>query len=260
MTTGTQLVKNRFQQANTWIIIVAVGILVVWAMATKGRILDSDFLSARIEPAVGFLGYICVFTLFASLIIIVVNYVYTNLFKVARVHFFNEDQKEELVRILKDPEARANFDLFKEKTKPLVNDYPNYLSEIIASIIPTALNQPFVLEQYFRAKVENITSRFADHVNTIVLASNIAPILGFLGTLLGLIKAFADSGKAMQEAGQMSPETFAKLQSAIQVAIITSLIGVFIKVIGSVLKHHIEVRASRYGDEIADIPREVMYE
>ncbi len=34
----------------------------------------------------------------------------------------------------------------------------------IASIIPTALEQPFVLEQYFRAKVENITSRFADHV------------------------------------------------------------------------------------------------
>ncbi len=259
MTTGTQNIKKRFQQANTWIIIVATAILLIWAILDN-RILDSDFLSAKLTPAVGFLGYICNFALFTCLIIIVVNYIYTNLFKVARIHFYNDEQKQELVTILKSPEARADFNLFKEKTKCLVNDYPNYLSEIVASIIPTALNQPFVLEQYFRAKVENITTRFADHVNTIVLASNVAPILGFLGTLLGLIKAFADSGKAMQEAGQMSPETFAKLQTAIQIAIITSLFGVFIKVIGSILKHHIEVRAARYSDEIADIPRDVMYE
>ncbi|MCZ7582234.1 MAG: MotA/TolQ/ExbB proton channel family protein [Deltaproteobacteria bacterium] len=150
--------------------------------------------------------------------------------------------------------------MFKQRTKDLVHKYPNYLSEIVASLIPTALEQPFVLEQYFRAKVENISTRFADHVNTIVLMSNVAPILGFLGTLLGLIKAFADSGAAMQLQGQMTPEDFAKLQTAIQIAIITSLFGVAIKVVGSIAQHHIRVRAARFSDEVAEIPREVMYE
>jgi len=259
MTTGTEIYKKKLQQLNTWIIIGAIGGLLLFSMFNQG-ILDSDVLSAKLTPMVKFLGYVCNFLLYTTLIIIVVNYFYTNLFKVSRVHFYNEDQRKELIKILKDSECRKDFALFKEKTRDLVGKYPNYLSEIVASLIPTALEQPFVLEQYFRAKVENITSRFADHVNTIILMSNVAPILGFLGTLLGLIKAFHDSGEAMQIAGQMSPESFAKLQAAIQIAIITSLFGVFIKVIGSILKHHTQVRAARFSDEISEIPREVMYE
>lgn len=258
MSTGAIGFKKRFQQLNTWIIIVSIVLLLIISLWHQ-EILDSDYLSMKIEPLVGFLGYVVNFCLISSLIIIVVNYAYTNIFKVARVHFYDDEQKRELIKILKTPEVRNDFVLFKDRTKKLVHDYPNYLSEIVASLIPTALDQPFVLEQYFRAKVENITGRFADYVNTIILMSNIAPILGFMGTLLGLIKAFADSGRAMQEAGQMTPETFAALQTAIQIAIITSLFGVFIKIIGSAMKHHIQVRAARYSDEVAEIPREVMY-
>lgn len=259
MTTETKQLNKRFQQVNTWIIIAGLGLLVVFSVIDP-ILLDSDLFAAWLVPYVWHLGYLCNFLLWGTLVVMLGNYVYINLFKVSRIHYYNPDQKQELVKLFKDKHVRVDFMLFKEKSRSLLSRYPNYLSEIVASIIPTALEQPFVLEQYFRAKVDNITNRFADQVNTIVLASNVAPTLGFLGTLLGLIKAFADSAKTMAEAGQMTPETFGKLQTSIQIAIITSLLGVTFKVIGSSMKHHIQVRAGRFADEIAEIPRQVMYE
>ncbi|MBZ0270786.1 MotA/TolQ/ExbB proton channel family protein [bacterium] len=258
MNPDTTRMKQRFQQANTWLIIILLAGFLVFSIFNQA-LLDSDWLSAKLTPAVKMLGYVTNFLLYATMIVMIVNYAYVNMFKVARVYYYNGEQREQLVKLLKDPNLRGDFYAFKEKSHGIVHKYPNYLSEIVASLIPTALEQPFVLEQYFRAKVDNISGRFADQINTITLMSNVAPILGFLGTLLGLIKAFYDSGVAMQVAGQMTPEDFAKLQSAIQIAIITSLWGVAIKVVGSIMRHHITIRASRFADEVAEIPREVMY-
>ena len=259
MTTQSERIKQRFSQLNTWIIIGLVALLLILSMIYQ-QILDSTFISMKLNPQVDFFGRITNFFLITTLIVIVVNYFYTSLLKVSRSAFFNDDQKKELITILKTPEIRTDFDMFKKRANVSVTAYPNYLSEIVGSILPTALAQPFVLEQYFNAKIDNISKRFADPINTINLMSNVAPFLGFFGTLLGLIKAFAESAAAFELHQKMTIEGFLDLQRAIMIACVTSLFGVAIKIVGSILKHSLLVKSARYSEEIAEIPREVMYE
>lgn len=259
MAIKTEILKKRFTQLNTWIIIVLLGILLLVGIFDQ-KILDSNYLAQLIEPSIEFLGMVTVFCLFACMIVILVNYFYSSLLKVSRSAFYNEVQKAELIKILKDPAVRTDYQFFKMKANENVTKYPNYLSEIVASILPTALAQPFVLEQYFNAKIDNISKRYADPINTIILMSNVAPILGFAGTLLGLIKAFAESAAVFAREQAMTVEAFQELQVSIVIAIITSLIGVAIKIIGSILKHSLMVKSARYSEEVAEIPREVMYE
>jgi biopolymer transport protein ExbB/TolQ len=255
----TQGFKQKFSQVHTWIIIGLIALLLIIGLIDQ-RLFDSNFLAGKIEPMINFLGMVTVFCLFACTIVILVNYFYTAMIKVSRAAFYDPEQKEELISILKDPAARSDYTVFKQKVNENVTKYPNYLSEIVASILPTALAQPFVLEQYFNAKIDNISKRYADPINTIMLMSNVAPFLGFFGTLLGLIKAFADSAAVFAREQAMTVEAFQQLQVAIVIAIITSLIGVGLKIIGSVLKHNLLVKSARYSDDIAEIPREVLYE
>lgn len=252
-------VKKRFSQANTWIIIVLVATLLILSIFFQ-RILDSTSISQVLNPKVDYLGRVTNFFLIVTLIVMLVNYFYCSLLKVSRTSFYNENQKEELIKILKNPEMRTDYNLFKEAVNKSVTTHPNYLSEVVGSILPTALAQPFVLEQYFNAKIDNISKRFADPINSVILMSNVAPFLGFFGTLLGLMKAFEESANAFELHKKMTVEGFLALQRSIMIAVITSLFGVAIKILGSVLRHHLTVKAARFSEQLAEVPREVMYE
>jgi len=249
----------KVKQLNVWIILGLTLILIIWSLLNN-RILDSDHLALYMVPAIEKLGMMTIFVLYVITIVIVVNWAYYSLVKLNRQNFYDPVQRAELIKVLKDPEARTNFEEFRKRTSNLVSHYSNYLSEIIGSILPNAIRQPFMLEQYFRAKVDNISKNLAGGVNTINLLSNVAPILGFFGTLLGLIKAFHHSAQAMLIEGQMTPDVFAKLQTSIMIAIITSLYGVGLKIIGSLLRHHLITKFNNLGDELLDIPAEVLFE
>ncbi|MBU0729727.1 MAG: MotA/TolQ/ExbB proton channel family protein [Proteobacteria bacterium] len=199
------------------------------------------------------------FVLYTTAIILVVNWIYYSVFKLTRSRYYDPVQRSKLIHVLKDPSIQGNFEEFQKKSAKLVTGYSNYLSEIIGAIIPNAIKQPFMLEQYFRAKVENINDKYIDGINTINLFSNIAPIVGFFGTLLGLIQAFRESSNTMLAQGQMTPESFAALQASIMIAIITSLAGVSLKIIGSIMRHHLVSKMGMIGEEIASIPIEVLY-
>lgn len=249
----------KLKQLNVWVIAGLVALLLLVSL-WKQQILDSDSLATFLVPAVYKLGLITIFSLYVITIIIVVNWVYLSLFKLSRPRYYDPVQRQQLIEVLKDPEVQGNIEVFRKRTDKLINQYGNHLSEIIGAILPNALKQPFMLEQYFRAKVENIHGRHADSINTINLLSNVAPIVGFFGTLLGLIKAFHASSVAMLTEGQMTPDVFAALQTSIMIAIITSLYGVSLKILGSILRHHLVSKMNNIGDEISQIPVEVLYE
>ncbi len=258
MTTKSDVMK-KFSQLNTWVIIVLVALLLIISIFFQ-RILDSTSISQVLNPKVDYLGRVTNFFLLVTLIVMVVNYFYCSLLRVSRTAFYSESQKEKLIRILKDPTIRTDYNLFKESVNKSVTTHNNYLSEVVGSILPTALAQPFVLEQYFNAKIDNISKRFADPINSVILMSNVAPFLGFFGTLLGLMKAFEESANAFELHKKMTVDAFLALQRSIMIAVITSLFGVAIKILGSVLKHHLTVKAARFSEQLAEIPREVMYE
>jgi len=255
----SEAMKSKIRQLNVWIIIGLTAILIIWSLLNN-RILDSDHLALYLVPAIGKLGMMTIFVLYVMTIVIIVNWAYYSLVKLNRQNFYDPQQRAELISILRNPDVRANFEEFRKRTANLVSHYSNFLSEIIGSILPNAIRQPFMLEQYFRAKVDNISKSYAGGINTINLLSNVAPILGFFGTLLGLIKAFHHSAQAMLVEGEMTPEVFAALQTSIMIAIITSLYGVSLKIVGSLLRHHLITKFNDLGDEISNIPMEVLFE
>jgi len=255
----SEQLKIKVKQLNVWVIAALLIILVIVSFWHQ-EILDSDFLAEIIVPGVHKLGLLTIFSLYCMVIIMVVNWAYLSIFKFSRPRYYDPDQRRQLIQVLKDPSVQSNIEIFRKKTEKLVFQYSNHLSEIISAILPSAIKQPFMLEQYFKLKVENINGRHADGINMINLMSNIAPIVGFFGTLLGLIKAFHVSAVAMLTEGQMSPDTFAQLQTSIMIAIITSAFGISIKIVGSIMRHHLISKMNNISDEISGIPLEVLYE
>jgi len=245
------------KQTNVLVIAVLLLILLIVGFA-KPELMDSTFISLKLRPFIQAGGRICVFLLYAMTIVLVVNYVYYGIFKLSRRNFYEDDQRGDLIEVLRDPTARADIAVFRQKTKALTAEN-NTLAEIIASMLPSALKQQFMLEQYFKTKMENHMSKFSGSVNTISLIGNIGPIVGFLGTLLGLILAFAVSADAIRTEGQMTPDTFGQLQYSIMIAIITSIFGVTIKVIGSIVRQALLSKIGKIDDEITTIPIESMY-
>jgi len=249
--------KEKIKQLNVWVIVALLAILTIVSFANQ-KILDSDYLAAWLVPAIYKMGLMTIYALYAIMIIVVVNWLYMSLFQLSRPRYFDPEQRQGLIELLRDPQVRGNIAVYRENIKSLVG-YSNHLSEIISAAIPSAIKEPFMLEQYFRVKVDNINGRHIDGINLINLLSNIAPIVGFFGTLLGLIQAFHVSSAAMAAEGQMTPDTFAQLQTSIMIAIITSVWGVLIKIVGSIMRHHLISKMNNIGDEITGIPMEVLY-
>ncbi|MDP8223120.1 MAG: MotA/TolQ/ExbB proton channel family protein [Candidatus Lernaella stagnicola] len=249
--------SKRIKQPNVIVIAALIVVLLVIALMSPA-ILESKVLAAKFKPMVGAAGRVCVFLLYAMTIILLVNYVYYGVFLLNRRNFYSESQRRGLVKVLANPEARADIQVFRNKSDPLTVE-SNILTEIVAAMLPNALKQQFMLEQYFKAKIENYMNRFAGPINTITTLSGLGPIVGFLGTLLGLILAFAVSAEAIQTEGQMSPDTFSELQYSIMIAIMTSVFGVVIKILGSILRQALLAKVDKINDEISTIPIESMY-
>jgi biopolymer transport protein ExbB/TolQ len=249
---------KRVKQPNVLVIGALLVVLLIIALMAP-QILESSFLALKFKPYVQAAGRVCVFLLYGMTLVLIVNYIYYGVVLLNRRNFYSERQRGDLIDVLGKPEARADIAVFREKTKNLTREN-NILSEISASMLPNALKQQFMLEQYFKAKIENYMNRFGGPINTITTLSGLGPIVGFLGTLLGLILAFAVSAEAIQSEGQMSPDTFGELQYSIMIAIMTSVYGVVIKIIGSIFRQALLAKVEHVNDEISSIPIESMYE
>lgn len=254
---------KRIKQPNTIVIAVLILILMVITYIYPA-LADSQAIADFMDPNhdqefFAISGRWCMFLLYAMLIVLGINYIYYSVLMLNRNNFYTDDQRGSLIDALRDPNARADINVFRQKTRSLTHAQ-NILSEIIASILPNALRQQFMLEQYFKTKIENYMNRYSGSVNTITMVSNLGPIIGFLGTLVGLIAAFAVSSVTVKKEGKMTAESFAELQYALMVAIMTSVFGVIIKILGTIIRQIMMSKISKITDEIAEIPIESMYE
>lgn len=250
-------IMKHVKQINVIVIAVLLLILLLISFMSPG-ILESRILAAKFKPLIQGAGRVCIFMLYAMTIVLVVNYIYYGLLQLSRRNVYTDEQREDLIEVLRQPDARADIRVFREKTKKLT-EMRNSLSEIIAAMLPNALKQQFMLEQYFRTKIENHMNRFSGALNTITTITGLGPIIGFLGTLLGLVLAFAVSADAIRTEGHMSPDTFGELQYSMMIAIMTSVFGVMVKIFGSVVRQAILSKINKIQDEISSIPTESMY-
>lgn len=121
---------------------------------------------------------------------------------------------------------------------------------LLASIISDALNEWSAgierLEEVFNFEGNRAVERMEKHLRGLAVAIQGAPLLGLLGTVTGLIRAF-------MRVEQMSGETnVASLAGGIWEALLTTAFGLIVAIPALFAYHMFESRVTRYANLIRD--------
>jgi biopolymer transport protein ExbB len=93
------------------------------------------------------------------------------------------------------------------------------------------------------------SSRLRGNVRGIVLMASVAPLLGLLGTVLGIADAFA----AVEQTGLGKAESSEALASGIKVALYTTIFGLFVAIPATLVAAHLQARARSLAAAIAQM-------
>lgn len=105
------------------------------------------------------------------------------------------------------------------------------------------------VEKAMEDKLADESARFRGNVRGILLMASVAPLLGLLGTVLGIADAFA----AVERTGLGKAESSEALASGIKVALYTTIFGLFVAIPATLLAAHLQARARRLSAAIADL-------
>ena len=182
-----------------------------------------------IEGGAGFMGVVLLALIF-GLAISIERIIYLSLATVNTKKFLTNiesalesggiDQAKEVVRGTRGPVAS----IFSEG----LNRYDDGMGEVEKSIV---------------AYGSVVTGRLESGVSWISLFIAIAPMLGFMGTVIGMIKAFDD----IAAAGDISPVVVA---DGIKVALLTTVFGLIVAIITMFIKGGLQARADRIINDI----------
>lgn len=86
------------------------------------------------------------------------------------------------------------------------------------------------------------------NVRGIVLMASVAPLLGLLGTVLGIADAFA----AVEQTGLGKAESSEALAKGIKVALYTTIFGLFVAIPATLIASHLQARARKLAAAIGD--------
>lgn len=103
------------------------------------------------------------------------------------------------------------------------------------------------VEKAMEDRLAEETARLRGNVRGIQLMTTVAPLLGLLGTVLGIADAFA----AVEQAGLNKAESTEMLAAGIKVALYTTIFGLFVAIPATLLAAHLQGRARRLGALIA---------
>ncbi|HHO75341.1 MAG TPA: MotA/TolQ/ExbB proton channel family protein [Deltaproteobacteria bacterium] len=120
------------------------------------------------------------------------------------------------------------------------------IMEKIAEMIRiNAGTPPASLGELITFKIEDKIEQLSSSITFLRLASTISPLLGLLGTVIGMIKAF----KQVSEMGGMVKP--AVLASGIWVALLTTAEGLIVAIAAFLMYHYLQHLVGRIGKGIA---------
>jgi biopolymer transport protein ExbB len=93
------------------------------------------------------------------------------------------------------------------------------------------------------------TAQMRGNVRGITLMAAVAPLLGLLGTVLGIADAFA----AVERTGLGRGENSEALAAGIKVALYTTIFGLFVAIPATLVAAHLQARVRRLGALVAAI-------
>lgn len=105
------------------------------------------------------------------------------------------------------------------------------------------------VERAVEDRLHQEAQKLRGNVRGVWLVASIAPLLGLLGTVLGIADAFA----AVEQTGLGTAESSESLAAGIKVALYTTIFGLFVAIPATLLAAHLQGRARRLAAEIADV-------
>lgn len=105
------------------------------------------------------------------------------------------------------------------------------------------------VEKAMEDRLHEEGQRLKGNARGIWLVATIAPLLGLLGTVLGISDAFA----AVEQTGLGKAESSESLAAGIKVALYTTIFGLFVAIPATLIAAHLQARARRLVAAVADV-------
>jgi len=126
--------------------------------------------------------------------------------------------------------------------------YPSTASTVLKGVL-LKIGRPFAeLEETLKESSEREASRLYKNVRPIELTISIAPLLGLLGTVQGMILAFFVTANAEIETNKAEA-----LAQGIYVALVTTFAGLCVAIPAAVLAHYFEGRIQEFFRELEEL-------
>ena len=105
------------------------------------------------------------------------------------------------------------------------------------------------VEKAMEDRLHEEGQRLRGNARGVWLVATIAPLLGLLGTVLGIADAFA----AVEQTGLGKAESSESLAAGIKVALYTTIFGLFVAIPATLIAAHLQARARRLIAAIAEV-------
>jgi biopolymer transport protein ExbB len=135
----------------------------------------------------------------------------------------------------------------------LCNTYPSPASKVIKVALLKASRPHSEVEQAVKEASEREADRLYGNVRPLNLATTIAPLLGLLGTIQGMIMAFFQTAS-----GDVQANKAEALAAGIYIALVTTFAGLCVAIPAAILAHWFEGKIQRLFREVEELLLAVM--
>lgn len=156
--------------------------------------------------------------------------------------------RKNLVSEIKDYLLKGEY----EKAIKLGEKDNGPVAAVITEAIKNRDNSIPVIEEAVSLKGSYELKKLNDHLHILELIGRMAPLIGLLGTVLGMVEAFK---KVAYMKGAVDPSILA---SGIWVALITTVAGLFVAIPAVVSHHFFEDRVKRFAFEMKHSGAEII--
>ena len=159
-------------------------------------------------------------------------------------HFYNTKIQEYGLTLLEKQEWQDAYDLYKENS--------TVLAHILAPILESAYQTNTAKRQEQASEIlDKNVRKILRKMNFLATCANIAPMLGLLGTVTGMVDAFMGLGTAM------GPEKASVLAISISQALYTTAAGLLIAVpaivLGVYFRNQLECRLETVKEAVEEV-------
>lgn len=135
----------------------------------------------------------------------------------------------------------------------LCQNYPSPASSIVQAMLLKVGRPHAEVESTVNDTMQREADALYWHVRTLNLSANVAPLLGLLGTIWGIIQAFFVTANMPESSNKAEA-----LAQGIYVALITTLAGLMVAIPAAVLAHYFEGKIMRLMRDIDQLVRSLL--